>query len=115
MFEIQVSLFAGCIPNNIMGGGSRGKWKQGMEMANVIIWSLFATAGGVFMEMHSEGGGSGDVSEGGGYGSGSWGGGYGYVLRLTGYVQLAGVACWLMILPLTYRNDRAWVMLGERL
>mmetsp|Transcript_32330 Transcript_32330/g.59787 ORF Transcript_32330/g.59787 Transcript_32330/m.59787 type:complete len:672 (+) Transcript_32330:81-2096(+) len=59
------------------------QWKHGMDMAQMIVWSVCAAVGGVLVESKSQADS--------GYGSGSGGGGYGYVLRLTGLLEFFGV------------------------
>ena len=71
-------------------------WKQGVEMATMVVWSIFASVGGVLVEAKS--------LPDSGYGMGASGGGYGYVLRLTGALEFSGVLIMSAIIFCRYKN-----------
>ena len=59
------------------------QWKHGIDITQMIVWSVCAVVGGVLVESKSQADS--------GYGSGSGGGGHGYALRLTGLLEFFGV------------------------
>ena len=92
--KIETGLFmkyiASIIDNTII-------WKQGVEMATLVLWSIFASVGGVLVEAKS--------LPDSGYGKGYGGGGYGYVLRLTGaLLEFSGVLIMAAVILCRYYN-----------